>query len=204
MTTIPLFPLGTTLYPGGLLPLRIFEVRYLDMVKKCLADGSSFGVVALLQGSEVRTPEGEEQLAQYGTLARIDSSTVPMPGVINLRCTGTTRFALSASEVGQFGLWRGTIQALPEDPSVPVPAKLQSTANHLGKLIASLQKDRVPDDEMPFARPYLMDDSGWVANRWAELLPLNVEQKQALLATDDPVQRLSEVHRFLTDSGLFS
>lgn len=204
MTTIPLFPLGTTLFPGGILPLRVFEVRYLDMVKKCLADGSTFGVVALLQGSEIRTPEGHEQLAHYGTLARIDSSMVPMPGVINLRCTGTTRFALSASELGQFGLWRGAIQDLPADPSIPIPATLQSTANHLGKLITSLQKDRVPNDEMPFARPYLMDDCGWVANRWAELLPLNVERKQTLLATDDPVQRLTEVHRFLTDSGLFS
>lgn len=201
---IPLFPLGATLFPGGILPLRIFEVRYLDMVKKCIADGSPFGVVALLKGSEVRTPEGHEELSEFGTLAQIDEWTTPMPGLMHLRCTGTTRFALTSSEVGQFGLWRGTITELPADPSVPIPAKLQGAATYLGKLIANLQKDRVPEDQIPFGRPYLLGESGWVANRWAELLPLPVEQKQRLLAMEDPVERLAEVHAYLARGGLFS
>lgn len=204
MTSIPLFPLGTTLFPGGVLSLRVFEVRYLDMIKRCIADGSPFGVVALLQGSEVRTPEGQEELADYGSLARIEKSTTPMPGVINLRCTGTARFKILGSEVGKFGRWQATVTELASDPSAPIPAKLQGAATHLGKFIASLQKDRVPEDEMPLARPFFLDESGWVANRWAELLPLPVQQKQRLLAMDDPVQRLTEIYEYLLKAGLVS
>lgn len=195
--TIPLFPLGTTLFPDGLLSLRIFEVRYLDMVKKCMANGTGFGVVTLHSGSEVRTPEGEEKLADFGTMARIDECKTPMPGLIHLRCTGTSRFSLTSSKVGKFGLWHGVTTDMPDDPPTPVPAAMQGTVNRLGQLLSQLQKDRIPVDEMPIGRPYRLDESGWVANRWAELLPLTVEQKQRLLAINDPVERLAWVNEYL-------
>jgi len=201
MTMTPLFPLGTTLFPGGVLPLRVFEVRYLDMVKKCIADGDGFGVVALLSGKEVRTPDGEETLATHGTMARIDSWTSPMPGLIHMRCTGTGRFELAGAECGQFGLWRGRATPIADDPSAPIPAKLQSVANRLGQFISGLQKDRVPEDEMPIGRPYFLDESGWVANRWAELLPLPVTTKQYLLTMTDPVERLAWIHDYLQQRG---
>ncbi|MCH1998346.1 LON peptidase substrate-binding domain-containing protein, partial [Achromobacter xylosoxidans] len=78
MATIPLFPLSNALFPAGVLHLRIFEVRYLDMIRRCIADGTEFGVVALLAGNEVRSPEGQEVLADVGTLARIDAWDAPM------------------------------------------------------------------------------------------------------------------------------
>src|SRR5690606_32201307 len=98
MNPIPLFPLSRALYPEGILHLRVFEIRYLDMVKQCIAEQSEFGVVPLLAGNEVRTPEGKEVLADFGTMAKIERWDVPMPGLMQLRCVGTTRFRLLSSE----------------------------------------------------------------------------------------------------------
>ena len=201
MTTIPLFPLGTTLFPDGLLPLRIFEVRYLDMIRRCLAEQTGFGVVALLSGREVRTPEGGEQLALAGTMARIDSHDSPMPSLLHIRCTGTQRFRLKQSHQGKYGLWMGEAEILPDDSVQEIPAKLQKTADRLGQFIAGLLKDRTPESEMPVGRPFRLDDAGWVANRWAELLPLTVAQKQSLLLNENPVARLQSIHEILTAYG---
>src|SRR5690606_37252391 len=148
MNAIPLFPLSTTLFPAGALTLRIFEVRYLDMIKKCIADGTEFGVVTLISGSEVRRPEGGEELATVGTMARIEEWSSPMPALLHLRCVGTSRFHLLSSAKAKYGLWMGNTLPLADDPLVPVPASLQRSADALGKLIAQLQKDRVPVAEM--------------------------------------------------------
>jgi len=204
MATIPLFPLQTTLFPGGRLPLRIFEVRYLDLIKKCIADGTQFGVVALLSGGEVRTPQGGEVLAGHGTMARIDAWEAPMPGLLHVQCSGTTRFALASSAVGKYGLWHGEAAELAEDQHAPIPAALQAAANRLGSLITELQKNRVPAEEMSIPRPYRLDECGWVANRWGELLPLPVAEKQLLLAMDDPTARLAWVHNYLSAKNLLS
>lgn len=123
MATIPLFPLSNALFPAGVLHLRIFEVRYLDMIRRCIADGSEFGVVALLSGNEVRSPEGQEVLADTGTLARIDAWDAPMPALLQLRCVGTSRFRLVSSQLAKYGLWMGEIQPIPDDPPLPVPAR---------------------------------------------------------------------------------
>ncbi|RTZ44648.1 peptidase S16 [Candidimonas sp. SYP-B2681] len=204
MNTIPLFPLATTLFPAGVLTLRIFEVRYLDMIKKCIADGSQFGVVTLLSGSEVRSPEGNEQLATIGTMARIEEWSAPMPALLHVRCTGTSRFHLASAEQGKYGLWSGVAVPIDDDPEVPIPPKLQSPANALGALIASLQKDGVPADQMPLAAPFRLDESAWVANRWSELLPLPVEEKLRLLMLQDPILRLQAIRQLLDDRDLLS
>src|SRR4051812_34751455 len=98
MTSIPLFPLNTVLYPDGHLPLQVFEVRYLDMVKKCIANEEPFGVVSLLHGAEVRLPDGDEVLSDVGTLARIEEWSAPMPGLLHIKCVGTSRFRVFSSE----------------------------------------------------------------------------------------------------------
>jgi Lon protease-like protein len=196
---IPLFPLSTILFPAGVLTLRVFEVRYLDMIKKCIADGTQFGVVALLSGGEVRTPEGKEEFASVGTMAQIVEWTAPMPALIHIRCTGTSRFMLAGRELGKYGLWQGEAKPLLDDAAVPIPQKLQACANALGKLVARLQKEKVPEAEMPISRPFRLDESGWVADRWCELLPMPLERKLELLALQDPVGRLEVVHRMLAD-----
>ncbi|SHI14027.1 LON peptidase substrate-binding domain-containing protein [Pollutimonas bauzanensis] len=202
MNTIPLFPLGTTLFPAGVLTLRVFEVRYLDMIRKCIANGTQFGVVSLISGSELRSPEGREELAAVGTMARIDEWSAPMPALLHLRCTGTTRFHLASSEQGRYGLWVGDALPIDDDPLAPIPRQLQASANALGGAIAKLQRDGMPAAEMPFAPPFRLDESGWVADRWCELLPLPMEEKLRLLALRDPVARLEYVQAFMQERGL--
>lgn len=202
MASIPLFPLGNALFPAGVLRLRVFEVRYLDMVRKCVAHGTEFGVVPLLDGREVRTPEGKETLASAGTMARIDEWTAPMPGLLQIVCTGTSRFRLLASEQLKYGLWVGTTAVIPDDAPVAVPEALQTSANALGKLIADLQQSGMPAAQMPIAPPFRLDECGWVADRWSELLPLPMTQKQDLLALEDPVLRLARIQAELAERGL--
>ncbi|HEY9281581.1 MAG TPA: LON peptidase substrate-binding domain-containing protein [Eoetvoesiella sp.] len=204
MMSIPLFPLSKPLFPAGVLTLRIFEVRYLDMVKKCIAEHTEFGVVALLSGGEVRTPEGHEELAMAGTMARLDEWSSPMPGLMHLRCTGTTRFTLASAEQGKYGLWVGQADPIADDPVAAIPVAQQVVANKLGTLIAELQKDGVPADQMPIAAPFRLDECGWVANRWSEILPMPTQQKLHLLTLPDPVRRLEHVQQYLIDRGLMS
>jgi Lon protease-like protein len=210
LSSLPLFPLGTVLYPGGLLPLRIFEVRYLDMIGKCHKTGAPFGVVALSQGSEVRKPEdgpggdgfAPEVFCAVGTLATITSFSVPQPGLMVIRCSGAQRFEISSREKLKHGLWIADVTRLDDDQSVKVPEDLRKAANALGKLIKTLQDRAIPADQMPLAPPYRLDDCGWVANRWCELLPMPVELKQRLMELDNPLVRLELVSDILEKTGI--
>jgi Lon protease-like protein len=202
MAVVPLFPLSNALFPGGVLHLRVFEIRYLDMVKHCLADKQEFGVVPLLSGNEVRRPDSAEVLAGAGTLARIDTCDTPMPGLLQIRCTGTTRFALGEPTLGKYGLWSGPIVPVEVLADAPVPPELQAAADALGSFIADLQRQGLQADSMPIAPPFRLDDCGWVADRWAELLPLPAAAKQALLLQADPLARLRDIHAFLVQNGL--
>lgn len=207
LRALPLFPLQLVLFPDALLALRVFEARYLDMVAECLRSGSPFGVVCLRQGSEVATsPTGETgvkrkpvELETVGTLARIDEVDAEQPGILHLRCTGLQRFRLLAAPTQRDnGLWVADVQALPADPPrAPGPA-MQQTVRALAEAIQKLgQQDRVP-----FLPPWRLDEAGWVANRWCELLPVPLSAKQKLMALDDPVIRLSLVDGFLRDKQI--
>ena len=211
LTSLPLFPLGTVLYPGGLLPLRIFEVRYLDMIGKCHKAGAPFGVVSLTEGSEVRRPAdagpsgdgfAHETFSTVGTLATITEFSAPQPGLMVIRCIGTQRFEISKSEKLKYGLWIANVTRLDDDMAVDVPDDLQKTASALGKLIQSLQERNVPAAQMPLLAPYQLDDCGWVANRWCELLPMPLELKQRLMELDNPLLRLELVSDILERAGI--
>lgn len=209
--SLPLFPLGTVLYPGGNLPLRIFEVRYLDMVRKCQRSGAPFGVVLLTLGSEVdkARPEGpptggtaSETFHTVGTLATIVECHAPQPGLLMLRCTGTQRFRVSRSEKLKHGLWIGDVTLFPADQAVPIPNDLVHVAQALNALIQSLHQRAVPAPDMPVQAPYLLDDCAWVANRWCELLPMPAEHKQRLMELDNPLLRLELVSDVLEGAGI--
>jgi Lon protease-like protein len=204
MPPTPLFPLSKAVFPGGVLHLRIFEVRYLDMIRTCLAERTGFGVVALLSGNEVRTPEGQEAFAGVGTMVRIDYSDATAPGLIQLRCVGTTRFRVASSWKARYGLWIGDLGPIPDDPVLEVPASLQPAANALGRLIAELQRQGVVASEMPVVPPFRLDEAGWVADRWCELLPLATDDTTRLLGMDDPVARLRDVQDLLVRRGLLT
>lgn len=204
MPSIPLFPLNTVLFPDGHLPLQVFEVRYLDMVKKCIANAEEFGVVALSLGGEVRKPAQQEVLSGVGTMARIVEWSAPLPGLLHISCVGTRRFRVASSQQLKHGLWMAEVEMMVADMDVPVPPEQQDVANALGAVIRSLQQRQIPPSQMPLAPPYRLDDSGWVANRWCELLRLEQGQKQLLLAQENPVLRLELIQDVLTDSGLLT
>ncbi|WP_373991866.1 LON peptidase substrate-binding domain-containing protein [Duganella sp. BuS-21] len=202
MPSIPLFPLKTILFPDGHLPLQVFEVRYLDLVKRCIAKGEEFGVVSLLDGSEIRVPDQQETLSAAGTMARILDWSAPLPGLLQISCIGTTRFQVKSSEQLKHGLWMAEVEEVAEDMVVPIPTEQQDVANALGALIRSLQKKQISTANMSLAPPYRLDEAGWVANRWCELLRLDMEEKQRLLLQENPVLRLELVQDVLSENGL--
>ena len=199
---MPLFPLTTVLFPQGVLNLQIFEVRYLDLMKKCLRDNAPFGVVSLLDGNEVRRPDEKIQLAKIGTLVNIEKHEFVTPTLIELSTVGSQRFKLLNATQEKNGLWMGEIQTLPADPVVEIPDYLQGSANALARLINSIDENEIAEEQLPFRKPYKLMDCGWVANRWCELLPLDKPTKLQLLALDNPLLRLELIDDTLAAQGL--
>jgi len=202
LTCLPLFPLGTVLFPGGQLPLRVFEVRYLDMIGRCHRAGAPFGVVALAQGQEVRTPGApRERLQPVGTLARITALEQPQPGLLLIQCQGEQRFRIDQPHQLRHGLWVADVSLLPPDPVVTIPDDLQAAARTLRRAHDSLrrQPQALP---LPATDALDYDDCGWVANRWCELLPLPTTTRQHLMSLDSPLLRLELVADMLSRGGI--
>lgn len=202
LSSLPLFPLEAVLFPDGFLPLRVFEVRYLDMIGKCHKAGAPFGVVCLTRGAEVRVPGVSETFCDVGTLASITQLQTPQPGLMQIHCTGIQRFRITRRERLKHGLWIADVQYLDDDQSVPVPDDLQGTAEALRQLIQTLASREIPPEQLPLQPPWRFDDCGWVANRWSELLPLPAEFKQRLMTLDNPLVRLELVNDLLARSGI--
>ncbi len=180
MNPLPLFPLRTVLFPGGLLPLRIFEPRYVDMVGRCLRTESEFGVVQILGGAETGAIN---ELATVGTSARIVDFNTADDGLLGLLCRGERRFRIEQRSLQPDGLHLAEVSWLTEGATVPLTAAQRP-------LVAVLQ--RVLEELGTTAR-YLLprfDEAGWVSNRFAELLPLDRAAQQRLLETDDAAARL--------------
>ncbi len=192
---LPLFPLGAVIFPQGLLPLRIFEARYLDMVKRCYREGSEFGIVSIFEGGESKFP-----FSEVGTSVRIIDFDVPEIGLINIRCLASQRFRVLSTSRQADGLWLGEVETIPNDMTVNLPADLVSTADSLRQLIYALLKQGFTEDSLPIATPYLFDDCAWVANRWIELLNLPLAQKQRLLELDSPLIRLELVQDIFAEN----
>ncbi|MBA2673754.1 LON peptidase substrate-binding domain-containing protein [Ramlibacter sp.] len=204
LQSLPLFPLGAVLFPDGVLPLRIFEVRYLDMVGKCHKAGAPFGVVSLTQGNEVRQPGVREAFATVGTLATIVEFETPGPGLMLVRAHGAQRFRIQSSDQLKHGLWVADVERLAPDKVVEIPDDLKPAATALEKVILSLQLRALDANQLPVAPPWKLDDCGWVANRWCELLPLPISLKQRLMELDNPLVRLELVSDVLTRTGIAS
>lgn len=190
--SLPLFPLGTVLFPQGVLPLRIFEVRYLDMVNKCLQTGAPFGVVALTQGVEVRIPQAQEVFAHIGTLATVTEHSTPQPGLKLVHCVGNQRFRILRRERLKHGLWIADVEHIDADQTVALPPELLLCASVLRKVIAQLPPQAAPAQPLSDADSR-WNDCAWVSNRWCELLPMPAELKQRMLELDNPVIRLELV-----------
>lgn len=188
---LPLFPLNTVLFPDGLLPLRVFEARYMDMVSRCMREGSTFGVCLIAAGAEV----GEAALPHpVGTEARIEQWDMGEPGVLSIVVRGARRFRIVDHEVERDGLLNGDVVWLAEPASQPVPPA-QAGILPLLRALAAEAGDRM-------ALPHRFDDAAWVGARYAEMLPIPTIARQRLLELDDVVSRLEIMQQYLRQHGL--
>jgi len=184
-TAAPLFPLNTVLFPDGPLPLRIFETRYVDMVRECMRSQKPFGVVLVRSGSEVGV-SGAAATSEIGTTARIvDFATLP-DGLLGIRCLGEHRFRVARHWQQSDGLHRADIELLDPPAAAGVPEKLQHLAGLLRKLMAELK-------ELYRGVPERFEDASWVGFRLAEILPLGLAEKQACLEESDPLACLARL-----------
>lgn len=182
---IPLFPLNTVLFPGGPLSLRIFERRYLDLVRDCTRNGSGFGVCLILQGREAGEPSVP---AAVGTFARIVDFYTLDDGLLGIRASGGERFRVARSRVRDNGLAHGEVRFWPDERSVAVPPEYALLATILERLLEKLGT--------LFERSSL-DDASWVGFRLAEALPLENRERQHLLQMTDPLERLAQITHYL-------
>jgi hypothetical protein len=183
---IPLFPLRTVLFPEGPLPLRVFEPRYLDMVSRCLREESGFGVLLLLAGSET----GTARTASTGTLARITDWYQGSDGILGITAVGTERFRLRHIDQQSDGLYVGDVAPADVETSIPLPPEYQPMAELLQVILDDLGK-------LYGGLPRRFDDATWVGCRFAEILPMPLEQKQHCLQVSDPIARLEFVRPML-------
>lgn len=193
MTTelsIPLFPLNTVLFPGGPLPLRIFEARYLDMISDCLRNDHGFGVVLIQSGNET----GASAIYEIGTLAKVVDWHQEPDGLLGITARGNERFRLKSARVQADGLQLGEVEIIEPEAKVKLPERyallahiLEGVLDDLDSHYQALEKD--------------FEDASWVGYRLAEVLPVPCEQKQVFLELDDPVERLEMLRPILERLG---
>lgn len=192
--SLPLFPLNVVIFPEGLLPLNIFEMRYLDMVRSCLRNHSPFGVVAVLDEAPSTRRDTQLPFALVGTSVNIIDADAPQTGLMMIRCLGQKRFQVKSAGQRQDGLWIGEVEEIENDTNLSIPDDLVTTSDNLHQLIHSLGKQGIPEIDLPIVKPYRFDDCGWVANRWCELLKIPLRQKQRMLELDSPLVRLELIN----------
>jgi hypothetical protein len=198
---IPLFPLGTVLFPDGVIALKIFEARYLDMIKQCLREKAEFGVVSIMKNSDASEEDLSLSFSKIGTLAQIEDFDPVQPALYMTKSFGTQRFKLISSNQQANGLWIGEVELLENDPLIPIPQEHQKVAELLDQIISLIQSEDLLG-EAPFKKPFKVDDCGWVSNRLAELLPLSLAQKNHLLAQTNPRIRLDLITEIIEDDDL--
>ena len=198
---IPLFPLGTVLFPDGVIALKIFEARYLDMIKQCLREKTEFGVLSVIKNSDLSEEDVSLSFSNIGTLAQIEDFDPIQPALYMTKSFGTQRFKLISSKQEVNGLWIGQVELLANDPLIPIPQEHQKVVKLLDEIISVIKSENLLDDA-PFKKPYKVDDCGWVSNRLAELLPLSLAQKNHLLAQTNPRIRLDLITEIIEDDNL--
>ncbi|MEW6646426.1 MAG: LON peptidase substrate-binding domain-containing protein [Pseudomonadota bacterium] len=189
---VPLFPLHTVLFPGGVLPLRIFEPRYLDMVSECLRLDSPFGVCLIREGREVGEAANTYDI---GTLARISWFERRDDGLLGINVEGGQRFRILTTEVQPNQLIRAGVELLAPEPASAVPADCTPLVALLQGILDQL--------DFPYAKlERRYEDAAWLGARLTELLPLKLELKQYLLQMDDSQARLERLLAIM-ESGDF-
>lgn len=191
--SLPLFPLHAVLVPGAALDLRIFERRYLDMVRDCGRNGGGFGVCLILDGNEAGAPATP---AAFGTEALIEDFDTTPDGLLSLRVRGRRRFHVLRTRVRDTGLVVADIEWREDDASSP---RLRPEHALLAELLRRMLEQVGGKHADP--SPILFENAAWVGWRLAELLPLSMPQRQELLQIDDPHARLQRLLDGIADEA---
>jgi uncharacterized protein len=203
LADLPLFPLHTVLFPGGLLPLKIFEARYLDMARACLREQTPFGVCLLKSGHEVASPGDPSVPEPIGCVAEISECDVDQFGLLLVQARGVQRFKLVDHRVEPSNLLVGEVSLIGDDAPLQgaeTLAKFGACAEVLERIIATI-KEREPQN-LPFVEPFLFDDPSWVSNRLAEILPIPMRARQKLMELMDAGARIDVVHHYMQQHQL--
>ena len=203
ITTLPLFPLKLVLFPGGVLPLSIFEKRYVDMVRNCLRNKSDFVIVADLTDPSSLNHGHHPSLpfAEVGVMVEITDTNVTQPGLFDLRCLATQKIMVQSASQQEDGLWIGQVILLPSEPDIPLPNNIVAPKIYFEQLTNSLDEEAHTEEWSPFQIPYQFDSGTWLANRWSEILSIPLDEKQRLLELDSPLTRLRLINEMLTQSS---
>lgn len=195
---LPLFPLKTVLFPAGVLPLKVFEARYIDMVRDCMKNNAPFGVVLIKSGQEVGAAAEPEAV---GTLAHIMQWDMPSLGVMLLRTQGEQRFSIRDTRVLADNRLEAQVDMIAPDADAPVTAMHVNCAKALKIVMDDIeakgQAQHGESFDSLFAHPLQFESTAWVANRWCEILPIPLKARQKLLELEDAQTRLSIVHQYL-------
>ena len=213
---VALFPLSTVLFPQGVLPLRVFEARYLDMVRDCMREGTLFGV-CMITDSRASDVSRTTALAEVGCLARIDAWDMKQLGLLHIRAVGQDRFRLQGTETQADGLVLGDVELIDPDDDAPVPPEHRPCVDLLSRIMDDLwiqfEERRTAEDapdqddalaQFPFAEPFHMESSAWVSNRLCEVLPVPLKAKQRLMELTDAPTRLQIVHTYLKQHAVLA
>ncbi len=187
MKSVPLFPLNTVLFPEGVLPLRIFEPRYTDMISECLKSDSGFGVCLIDEGNEVGQAA---TIHKVGTLARIIDFQREEDGLLGITTIGTERILVLDQAIDDNQLLRGDVRLLDEIDDVVMPVEFELLADMLRQILEKFEIEYADQHER-------LRDTYWVGSRLAELLPLELTNRQHILEIDDPVERLHYLQKII-------
>lgn len=195
---LPLFPLNAVLFPDGILPLKVFETRYIDMVRDCMKSESPFGVVLIKSGQEVGAAPQPEAI---GCVANIMNWDSPQLGVLLLRTQGGQRFRILETRSFKDQHLEARVELLQPDPRLPLLQQDAPCAVMLKLVIDDVnargREEHGLNHESPFPETLHLNDIGWVANRWSELLPIPLKARQKLLELNDVQSRLTIIHQYL-------
>ena len=189
---IPIFPLHTVLFPGGFLPLKVFEQRYIEMTKVCLKESRPFGVCLIREGQEVGATATPENV---GCLATIKEWDMQQLGMFQLKTAGVRRFQIDSRETAANGLISAEVTLLPDEPEIAASAESEACAKMLRVIVDQVGVDK-------FLAPLRYEDPSWIGYRLTELLPIKLTTRQRLLEINDAQLRLQTLLVFLKKQGL--
>lgn len=189
---LPIFPLNTVLFPGGVLPLKIFEQRYMTMASECMREKKPFGVCLIAEGAEVGKAARPHPV---GVTADITWWDMQQLGLLNINVLGAARFRIIQHAVDAEGLVRAVVAPIPAEPALAVPPQQQALIPLLHEIVAEAGPERIPE-------PHNYGDAAWVGYRYCEMLPIPLAARQKLLELEDTLSRLEIIQQFLQQRGL--